>query len=125
MLSNKQPVATVAVHDLDTARRFYEDKLGLAAPKEEEGPALTYKCGAFSLLVYKSDYAGTGKATSVTWLVGDEIGNITRELASKGVAFEHYDMPDMVKEDDVYVFGPIKTAWFKDQDGNIHALVNG
>jgi catechol 2,3-dioxygenase-like lactoylglutathione lyase family enzyme len=125
MLSNKQPVATVAVRDLDAARRFYEDKVGLTAPKEEEGPALNYPCGAFSLLVYKSDYAGTNKATSVTWIVGDEIGDIVRKLASKGVAFEHYDMPDVVREGDVHVFGPIKSAWFKDPDGNIHALVNG
>lgn len=125
MLSNKQPVATVGVRDLDTARRFYEDKLGLTAPVEEEGPALTYRCGAFSLLVYKSDHAGTGKATTVTWLVGEEIGEIARQLASKGVAFEHYDVPNVVREGDVHVFGPIKSAWFKDPDGNIHALVNG
>jgi len=125
MLSNKQPVATIAVRDLDTARRFYEDKIGLTPAREEEGPALTFRCGAFSLLVYKSDYAGTNKATSVTWMVGDEIGDIVRQLGSKGVAFEQYDMPDVVRDGDVHVFGAIKSAWFKDPDGNIHALVNG
>lgn len=125
MLTDKQPVATVAVRDLEAARRFYEDKLGLAAPEEEAGPALTYRCGAFLLLLYKSDYAGTNEATSVTWMVGDDIADIVRQLGSKGIVFEHYDMPEVVREGDVHVFGPIKSAWFKDPDGNIHALVNG
>ena len=72
-----------------------------------------------------SENAGTNKATSVTWIVGDDLAETVRALAEKGVAFEQYDIPDAPKEGDVYVFGPIKTAWFKDPDGNIHALVNG
>lgn len=125
MLTNMQPVATVAVSDLDKARRFYEDKVGLAPPDSVDGPALNYRCGGFLLLVYQSDYAGTNKATSVTWMVGEDIAEVVRKLGAKGIRFEHYDMPEVVREGDVHIFGPIKSAWFKDPDGNIHALVNG
>lgn len=127
MLDNKEPVATIAVSDLGKARRFYEDKVGLTPPADlgPEPRMVAYKCGNASLFVYESDYAGTNEATSVTWIVGDEIADIVRKLGSKGVAFESYDIPDAVKEGDVHVFGPIRTAWFKDPDGNIHALVNG
>lgn len=40
-------------------------------------------------------------------------------------AAESCDMPDAVRKRDVHIFGPIRTAWFKDPDGNIHALVDG
>ena len=46
-------------------------------------------------------------------------------LKAKGVTFEHYDMPGMTREGDVHVGGKMKAAWFKDPDGNIHALVSG
>jgi catechol 2,3-dioxygenase-like lactoylglutathione lyase family enzyme len=115
MLNNKEPVATVAVRDLQNARRFYEDKVGLTPPADVDPEMVTYRCGN----------AGTNKATSVTWIVGDDLAELVRKLGSKGVAFEGYDIPDAVKEGDVFVFGQIRTAWFKDPDGNIHALVSG
>lgn len=125
MLNNKEPVATVAVSDLEAARRFYEDKIGLTPPADPDPQMVTYRCGNASLFVYESGHAGTSKATSVTWIVGDDLADVVRKLGSKGVAFESYDITDAVKEGDIYVFGPIRTAWFKDPDGNIHALVNG
>lgn len=75
------------------------------------------------MLVYESQYAGTNKATAVTWPVGDVEG-VTRELKEKGVSFEQYDMPGMTRRGDVHVAGSMKAAWFKDPDGNIHALVS-
>jgi catechol 2,3-dioxygenase-like lactoylglutathione lyase family enzyme len=126
MLESKEPMATVAVSKLERARKFYEDKVGLTPDSEEqEEGAIAYKCGKASLLVYESDYAGTNEATAVTWTVGDDIQKVVDDLAKNGVAFEHYDMPDAKKEGDVFVFGKLKAAWFKDPDGNIHALVNG
>jgi hypothetical protein len=74
--------------------------------------------------VYRSKYTGTNKATAVTWSVGDELDEIVRALKQKGVAFEHYDMPDVKLEGDVHVMGDMRNAWFKDPDGNIFALVS-
>jgi hypothetical protein len=48
-----------------------------------------------------------------------------RELKAKGVTFEHYNMPDTTREDDIHVAGNMKVAWFKDPDGNILNIING
>ncbi len=125
MLNVKDAIATVAVKDLDAARRFYEDKLGLKPTREQQEGAASYKAGKGSLFVYPSQYAGTNEATAVTWNVGADLEKIVETLKSKGVAFEHYDMPDTTLEGDIHVAGDMRIAWFKDPDGNIHALANG
>jgi hypothetical protein len=78
-----------------------------------------------TLLVYKSQYAGTNKATAVTWTVGDELEEIVRALKAKGVTFEPYELPGMTRKGDVHVAAGMKAAWFKDPDGNILSLVSG
>jgi catechol 2,3-dioxygenase-like lactoylglutathione lyase family enzyme len=125
MLGDIDAIATVAVKDLATARRFYEGKLGLKPANPEDHGVITYKTGGTTLVVYGSQYAGTNQATSVTWGVGDDFDEILRELQSKGVTFEHYDgLPQVTREGDVHRAGGFKLAWFKDPDGNIHHLIS-
>jgi catechol 2,3-dioxygenase-like lactoylglutathione lyase family enzyme len=124
MLGNKESIATVAVKDLDKASRFYEDALGLKRVGAEGSEAVVYKTGGSTLLVYRSQFAGTNKATAATWNVGADIAQVVNVLKAKGVSFEHYDMPGTKLEGDVHVMGHMKNAWFKDPDGNIHALTN-
>ena len=125
MLRNQGATATVAVKDMEAAKKFYEGSLGLK-PVDSEGPeVLLYKTGKTKLLVYKSQFAGTNQATGVTWTVGDDVDDLVKSLKAKGVAFEHYDFPDTRLEGDVHVMGDLRAAWFKDPDGNIHSLVNG
>jgi catechol 2,3-dioxygenase-like lactoylglutathione lyase family enzyme len=119
MLVDKNAVANVAVKDLKTARQFYEGTLGLKPVETEGDELIVFKSGNSTINVYRSKYAGTNKATAVTWDVGDELENVMRELKAKGVSFEHYDMPDLKREGDLYVAGDMKVAWFKDPDGNI------
>jgi len=123
MLNSENAVATVAVKDLDVARSFYEGKLGLKAESSREQEAVTFVTGDSRLIVYRSQFAGTNKATSVTWPVGD-VESTVKALKAKGVAFEHYDMPQAVRQGDVHVAGGNKAAWFKDPDGNIIAVVS-
>jgi len=125
MLQAKTPVATVAVRDIGAARRFYEHQLGLTPANTDMPSVVSYNCGSVSLLVYQSDFAGTNKATCVTWMVGDDLSDVVASLKEKGVAFERYEMPEAVRDGDIYSFGDIRNAWFKDPDGNIHNLVNG
>ncbi|RWD34860.1 VOC family protein [Mesorhizobium sp.] len=124
MLANSNATANLAVKDLAKAKAFYEDVLGLTEVHNEGGELIVYKCGDTSINVYHSKFAGTNKATAVTWMVGDEIGNIVNSLKSKGVAFEHYEMPGLTMEGDVHVGYGMKVAWFKDPDGNILNLVD-
>jgi catechol 2,3-dioxygenase-like lactoylglutathione lyase family enzyme len=121
MLKDKDAVATVAVRNLDSARKFYEQTLGLTKVMENE-EVLTFKSGTSMLFVYRSQYAGTNKATAVTW-VTDEVEDLVKTLKGRGVSFEHYDLPNMTRQGDLHVAGTMKAAWFKDPDGNIFSLV--
>jgi catechol 2,3-dioxygenase-like lactoylglutathione lyase family enzyme len=121
MLSDKDTVATVAVKNLETAKRFYETTLGLTKEMENE-EVIAFKTGRSRLFVYRSQYAGTNKATAATW-VAEEVDDLVRTLKSRGVNFEHYDLPNMTRQGDIHVAGTMRAAWFKDPDGNIFSLV--
>ena len=123
MLENKTAAATIAVKDIDAAKKFYEGKLGLKPEASEESEVLEFKSGDTPIFVYKSQFAGTNKATAATWVVDDDIKEVVKALKEKGITFEHYDFPDMKLEGDLHVSGNMKAAWFKDPDGNILALV--
>ncbi len=118
MLGDKKAVANVAVKDLDVARKFYKNTLGLTQVHEEGHDLVVFRSGSSEINVYRSEFAGTNKATAVTWTV-DNVKDEVADLKSKGITFEHYDMPGMTRDGDVYVSGDMKVAWFKDPDGNI------
>ena len=124
MLGDKSAVATIPVKDIEVARKFYENKLGLKEADVEEPGTVTYKSGNSEILVYESQYAGTNKATAATWGVGEDLEDVVQDIKSRGVSFEHYDLPDTTRKGDIHVAGDTKVAWFKDPDGNILALVN-
>jgi catechol 2,3-dioxygenase-like lactoylglutathione lyase family enzyme len=113
VLAAKEVMATVAVRDLGKAKKFYEGTLGLKLTDAQEEEALT------------SQSAGSNKATATTWLIGNDIEKVVQSLKGKGVSFEHYDMPGMSLKGDIHVADGMSAAWFKDPDGNIHALVSG
>lgn len=125
MLGNKDAAATIAVKNLEKAKKFYEDTLGLTQVGAEGEEVIIFKSGNSIVNVYHSQYAGTNKATAVTWVVGQDLEGVVQQLKAKGVAFEHYDMPGVTREGDVHVGGNMKVAWFKDPDGNILNIVNG
>jgi catechol 2,3-dioxygenase-like lactoylglutathione lyase family enzyme len=125
MLGNKEAIANIAVKNLDVAKRFYEHTLGLAVSGGDGKEVVVFKSGGSTIYVYRSQFAGTNKATSVAWVVGQELDEIVKALRIKGVSFEHYDLPGLELQGDVHVGGKMKVAWFKDPDGNILSLVNG
>ena len=125
MLSDNDAIATVGVKNLETAKKFYEGTLGLKQIDAEGDEVAVYQNGDTRLNVYRSQFAGTNKATAVTWAV-DDVEREVSELKSKGVAFEHYNMPELKLQGDVHVAkdADMKVAWFKDPDGNIFSIVN-
>ena len=124
MLGKIAPTPMLAVKDVARARRFYEDTLGLEAVPGGMEDILQYRAGQTVFVVYPSQYAGTNKATALTWTVGEELEQEVERLKRKGVTFEHYGLPDTVRKGDIHESGEIRNAWFKDPDGNIHALSN-
>jgi len=123
MLKDHDSSAILAVRDLDRARTFYGDTLGLALEEEGGEGVLTYKTGATRLVVYVSEFAGSNRANAAVWGVGEEIDDIVAALEAKGVAFEHY--PDIGRLDgNVHRDGAAKLVWLKDPDGNILHLNN-
>jgi catechol 2,3-dioxygenase-like lactoylglutathione lyase family enzyme len=124
MLGNADATPMIAVKDLDRARRFYRETLGLDTKEAMGGEVLEVRAGETLINVYCSEFAGTNKATALTFDV-DDIESEVRELKKKGIFFEQYDMPGMEKRGDLYVAEGVKTAWFKDPDGNILSLFEG
>jgi len=124
-LAKIDAMPTIGVKDLKVARKFYEQTLGFKPiPSKEEG-VVGYKSGNTTILVYPSTFAGTNKATAVTWAVGDALEKIIDALKAKGVKFEHYDFPGTTRKGDIHIAGKTRNAWFKDPDGNILSIVNG
>jgi len=124
MLANKTASAVLAVKDMKKAKQFYGETLGLPEAGDETPGGVMYKSGSSVIFIYPSEFAGSNKATAVGWGVGDDIERVVSELKAKGVIFEHYDMPQAKLEGDIHVMGELKSAWFKDPDGNILNLVN-
>ena len=124
MLGDKTVIATIAVKDIEAAKEFYENVLGLTKNENQDPGGVLYKSGDSNIFVYTSEYAGTNKATSASWGVGEEIDSVVKKLESKGIKFETYDMPNATQNGPIHIIGSMKAAWFKDPDGNILNIVN-
>jgi catechol 2,3-dioxygenase-like lactoylglutathione lyase family enzyme len=124
MFAHITPTPMLAVKDVARARRFYTDTMGLQEDRNGLEGVLQFRAGDAVFVVYPSEYAGTNKATALTWVVGDQLEKVVEALRKKGITFEHYELPDTVRKGDIHESGPIRNAWFKDPDGNIHAISN-
>ncbi len=131
MLKDRNSSAIVAVSDIDRARTFYEQTLGLTLEESDtENGVLGFRTGDTRLTVYKSDFAGTNKANAVTWDMDGDLVQTVQALKSKGVMFEHYPDMGMTLNGDIHEIGGheiggMKLVWFKDPDGNILHLIEG
>jgi len=122
MLQKSPMYAYIPAKDVNRARKFYEDKLGLE-PKEETAGGVVYEFGEHTgCFLYPTPNAGTSKASQAFWQV-DDIEREVGDLKARGVQFEEYDMPDMKPRNSIYTGGGAKAAWFKDSEGNILAVI--
>ena len=124
MLANAEAMPMIGVKDIDRARKFYADTLGLETREAMGGEVLEVTIGDKVINVYRSEHAGSSKTTALTFAV-DDIEAEVRELKDKGIFFEQYDLPGLEKRGDLYVAEGMKTTWFKDPDGNILSLFEG
>ena len=113
--------ATAAAIDLDRARRWYADRLGLTPEREDPGGLWYRFAGDTWLYLYATPSAGTAQNTIAGWTVRD-ITAVMAELRSRGVTFEDYDLGELQTVDGLADFGTAKAAWFKDSEGNTYEL---
>jgi catechol 2,3-dioxygenase-like lactoylglutathione lyase family enzyme len=123
---DKGDVATrLPARDLNRARRFYSEKLGLE-PIEERPGGLRYRCGHSYFALFDSAGAPSGTHTQMGWEVAD-IDAVVAFLRSRGVVFEEYDLPGFKTIDGIASIEgnyPSKgvgerAVWFKDSEGNL------
>lgn len=122
MLNNSKVTANVPAMDLERARRFYADMLGLTPADENPGGLVYTTGGGTTFFLYQTEYAGQAGHTIAQWHV-TSVADEVRDLKAKGLEFEHYDMPGVTWDGDVATIeGMGSAAWFKDSEGNIMCL---
>ncbi len=122
MLNDSLVTANVPASDLDRARRFYADTLGLTPAGENPGGLIYTTAGGTTFFLYETDYAGQAGHTIAQWHVTD-VQSEVEELKAKGLRFEHYDMPGVTWDGDVASIAEMgRAAWFKDSEGNIMCI---
>jgi len=127
MLHDSRVEANIPAGDLQRARDFYADKLGLTPTAEYAGVWLQYATtGGTTFNIYQTEYAGKAGHTIAQWHVNDIEAEV-RDLKAKGVVFEVYqDMPRVEWKDEVASIPDMgRAAWFKDSEGNIMCLDEG
>jgi catechol 2,3-dioxygenase-like lactoylglutathione lyase family enzyme len=126
MLGDHDTIATLAVTDMQVARDFYERVLGLTA-RGDVPDGVLYTAGSGAFLVYPSSFAGTNKATAMSFQVpGDSFDAEVSALRDEGVQFQTFDAPGISWDDGVASFGgDFRGIWFQDPDGNILSVETG
>src|SRR3954453_8764546 len=126
MLANGHIATRLPAQDLDRARRFYAEKLGLE-PADERPGGLLYRCAAGEFALFESEGASPGTFTQMAWQV-DDIEATVAALKERGVVFEEVDLPGLKTVGgiaDISGNYPSKGArgergaWFRDSEGNM------
>ncbi|MET9605962.1 VOC family protein [Streptomyces sp. NPDC006512] len=127
LLARAARVATrLPAQDLERARRFYAERLGLE-PVDERPGGLLYRCGGAEFALFRSTGASPGTFTQMAFEV-DDITTMVRELKERGVVFEDVDLPGFTTRDSIAEIDgnyPGKGArgergaWFRDSEGNL------
>ena len=124
MFRETKAFSSFSVDDLQRAKEFYGETLGLEVVETREGLELRI-AGSTSVFVYPSDNYTPPTHTVLNFPV-DDIETAVDELASRGVRLEHYDLPDL-KTDERGIFrgdsGPRAIAWFKDPAGHVLSVL--
>lgn len=120
MLANALAVTTIAVTDIDRARRFYQEQVGLTL-LDETPVAVRFGAGKGSQLSVRRGQPNVGQ--TVAHFEVDDIDAVVRELTGRGIVFEEYETPKTVNF--IAQIGPARGAWFKDPDGNVLGVRQG
>lgn len=121
-LTHRTVSMMLPVTDVDRARTFYTESLGLAyTGTNDEGSALYALDGGTTLVLLPRPDSSPSESTAMSFEV-DDITSEIADLQGRGVVFEDYDLPEISTVDHVCVLGSEKAAWFKDPDGHVLCL---
>lgn len=119
---NLAPVTTMLpVKELERARDFYVNKLGLEAEGLAADGKFVLRANGTRVALILRPGGTKAEHTALSFQVTD-IGAAIRELESRGVTFADYDLPGLKTVEHVCVLGSEKAAWFQDPEGNILCL---
>jgi len=116
MLSDYPMLPTIPAHDLNRARRWYAEKLGLTPVSEVSG-ALVYQTRLGGFLLFSSREAGRVEHQIAAWRVPD-IDATVSALRGRGVQFEEYSEPGLQTVNGIATTPAGRAAWFRDSEGN-------
>ena len=116
-----QATCILPVKDMARARRFYEEKLGLAPLGDKPDGKFIYRCGGTEIALFPKPEGTKAQHTALSFRV-DDIADAVAQLKQRGVAFADYDLPGLKTVEHVCVLGAEKAAWFEDTEGNILCL---
>jgi catechol 2,3-dioxygenase-like lactoylglutathione lyase family enzyme len=111
---------TLPASDLERAKRFFSDQLGLT-PSSESASTAFYELKGGRFEIFLTGGAASGGHTQLEWMVDDIEGTVA-QLRERGVVFDEYDTPDFKTVGGIATFGTSKVAWFKDSEGNVHSI---
>ncbi|MCX4631942.1 VOC family protein [Streptomyces sp. NBC_01443] len=126
ILARARVSTRLPAQDLDRARRFYAEQLGLE-PVDERPGGLLYRCAGTEFVLFRSMGASPGTFTQMALEV-DDIETAVSELEQRGVVFEEVDVPGFRTKDGIAEIEgnyPSKgargerAAWFRDSEGNL------
>jgi catechol 2,3-dioxygenase-like lactoylglutathione lyase family enzyme len=124
MLASFPVVASMPAADIERARRFYSEKLGLKPVQIPVPDGALFEAGNGSQLYLYQRGPTKADHTAATFTV-ENIEQVVDQLTSRGVVFEQYDMGELKTDArGIATFGPSKSAWFKDSEGNILGIVS-
>ena len=120
MLQTRNAFSSFAVNDLQKAKNFYSQTLGLKVNESEMG--LEIHPGDTDVFIYPKPNHTPASFTVLNFLV-DDIDKAVDELKQKGVSFEQYDGEIKTNEKGIHHNGGPSIAWFKDPAGNILSVL--
>jgi catechol 2,3-dioxygenase-like lactoylglutathione lyase family enzyme len=121
MLDRYPIMPALPASDIERAKRFYAEKLGLT-PESEDPGGVDYRSGGNVFYLYPTQFAGTAQHTLAGWEV-DDIDKVVGELRGRGVVFEEYDLPGLKTQNGIAELNGERIAWFRDSEGSILAIV--
>lgn len=121
-------ITTIAVTDLERAKAFYGDRLGLKRVGSLDmggnyAETLWQVGGNHFLCTYEKGEPSGSTATACSFEV-DDVEATVNDLKKNGIDFEDYDLPGLKTQNGIAKVGDVTSAWFKDPDGNILAVGN-